>query len=443
MAILAGLASAHPGLQQVDFLSFSGRARRLPTGEDWLNPLYPSGYPILLWMGHFTGLNLLWVGKTISVLSASWALWMIGRNLHPMAGIWLLAHAAWLKWGSTEGTDVLAAGLSIAAVLAAEQGRSRTAGTFIGLGCMVRYTALGAIPIVLAMLWMRASPEQRIPQMREWAKRFFIFTLPHWLAALILWRSPLPDQGFNLAIGAGSPTELWSLDTVKRWPQGAYLALKMSLEDWTARVGLLGLGLAFIKRDARAWALLGMGLGHIALIGVAFGNDRLLLPTSMAWSLGVFGFIPPHFQVRARALVFTSISIVSSWLIWNHMSELKAPTPHEQQMEPIVDAVQGLPSPILSSTPWVYQVEQGWLVPSIPVRQAAFDESRGRPMGDHAIHPQQIIEYARTHRIPIIALESGRVGATYPGLRPLLGGDFPKGVVQIADPPGATILQVE
>ena len=64
-------------------------------------------------------------------------------------------------------------------------------------------------------------------------------------------------------------------------------------------------------------------------------------------------------------------------------------------------------------------------------------------MGDHAIHPKQIVEYARANRIPIIALESGRVGATYPRLRPPLHGELPEGVVQIAEPPGAIILQVQ
>lgn len=368
---------------------------------------------------------------------------MIGRNLHPIAGVWLLAHVAWLKWGSTEGTDVLAAGLSISAVLLAEQGRARTAGTLLALGCMIRYTALGAIPIALIMLWIRASPEQRFPQMKAWSQRFFLFTLPHWLAAFILWRSPLPDQGFNLAIGAGAPTEFWSFETIKRWPHGAYLSLQITMEDWTVRLGLIGLVLAMIKRDARAWALLGLGLGHIALIGVAFGNDRLLLSASAAWSLGIFGFVPPHFQVRARAVVFSVIGVASGWMVWKHVSILKEPTAHENQMQPMVDAVQNLPSPILSTTPWVYQMEDGWLMPSIPVRQAAFDESVGRPMGDHAIQPQQIIDYARAHRIPIVALESGRVGATYPRLRPLLRGELPDGVVQIAKPPGAIILQVE
>ena len=156
--------------------------------------------------------------------------------LHPIAGVWLLAHAAWLKWGSTEGTDVLAAALSLSAVLIAEQGRARTAGTLIALGCMIRYTALGAIPIILAMLWMRASPEQRLSQIRSWAQRFFLFTLPHWLAALLLWRSPLPDQDSIWPLVLALPPNFGPLDTVKRWPQGAYLALQISLEDWTARV---------------------------------------------------------------------------------------------------------------------------------------------------------------------------------------------------------------
>ena len=81
-------------------------------------------------------------------------------------------------------------------------------------------------------------------------------------------------QAFNLAISAGHPTEFWSMDTLYRWPSGIRIALERSLTDWTTRIGLAGLVLAWFKRDARAWALTGLAVIHVVLIGLAFGSSH-------------------------------------------------------------------------------------------------------------------------------------------------------------------------
>jgi hypothetical protein len=105
--------------------------------------------------------------------------------------------------------------------------------------------------------------------------------------ALFLGRSPLPDQSFNLAIAAGGPTALLSLETLRRWPVGLYGALWMALSNPLALAGgvaLLG-GALVGKRGAPP--LLALGLAHAGLIGLAFANARLVLPTALAAGLGL------------------------------------------------------------------------------------------------------------------------------------------------------------
>jgi hypothetical protein len=443
LLLLGGLAHQHPELRQVDFLSFSGRSRRLLEGQDWIHPLYPSGYPMLLWVGRLPGLDLLMIGKLISVIAGVGAVVLSSRWLHPICGLWLLAHGALLHWGSSEGTDALAATLSIAAVLSAEQGRSRTAGISLGLACMVRYTALGALPVVLCMLWMRAPPEHRIAQLGRLTRIALLFTLPHWIAALLAWRSPIPDQAFNLAISAGHPTEFWSMDTLYRWPSGIRIALERSLTDWTTRIGLAGLVLAWFKRDARAWALTGLAVIHVVLIGLAFGSDRLLLPASMAFSLGVFGVLPTRHQVRPRAFTLACIGLGALVLIRQEVSQLSHQSPEALQRQEAVRIVQDLPGPVLSSTPWIYQVRSGWLEQSIPLRQAAFDPETGRAVGDHAIRPAQLHAFAQQRQISTIALDINRTGASYRSLLPLLRSEPPQGFRRVDEAPGWVFLQVE
>jgi hypothetical protein len=221
------------------------------------------------------------------------------------------------------------------------------------------------------------------------------------------------------------------------------MALQISLADWTARLGALGIVLGLIKRDARAFALVGLALLHVSLIGLAFGNDRLLLPASMAWSLGIIGVLPTRIQVRPRAIALLLLVVTSVYLASWHLPQMSAKTEEEMLRYQAQAKAQDLPGPLLSSTPWVYQVRDGWLEQSIPIREAAFDPELGHPVGDHSIGPEQVHHFALQMGIRALALDTGRVGATYPSLRPMLRPSPPAGFTRSDEIPGWVFLQVE
>ena len=140
---------------------------------------------------------------------------------------------------------------------------------------------------------------------------------PHWAVALWTGASVLPDQSYNLAIAAGHPTSLFSWESLLRLPMGALRAAAFSIGDGWIRAlilcGALGLGIGALRGDRRALGLGAFALAHLLLIGLAFANPRLVLPTTLALGLG-WAFLLPRglLQIAAAGLlVYLSLIHIS------------------------------------------------------------------------------------------------------------------------------------
>ena len=398
VAALGTLAALHPGLRFVDFIGFSGRAHMLLEGRDLVHPLYPVGYPAVLLATRWLTGDVLVAGKVLAVLAGAGAALAVARLLGPWAALWLLAQGALLEWGATEGTDMAAVSLALGALAAAHHKRPVLSGALAGAACLVRYTAVAVVPVALLLAG----------QPLRFLAALLLSTAPHWGLALALGRSPFPEQSYNLAIAAGRPAALWSLDTLQRWPRGLRQAVMAAASGWPSRVAAAGLLWAAWRRDRRAWALLGLAGLHCAVLGLAFANPRLALPATLALSLGA-AWLLPRWWLAVPALA------LGAWNVW----QAATPSPSEIRLDEVVAATADLPGPFLSSSPWFYQQRDGWIIASVPLREAGTDP--------RSLSPAALLRFARDHGFRYVAVEPGRVQVTYPGLTPLLRQPVPEG----------------
>jgi hypothetical protein len=376
--VLGALAGRHPGLRLVDAIGFSHRAERLVAGLAPGDGLYPNGFPALVALGHAACGDALLAMKAISVLA--------GGLLAAVVGPFALASPAALQWGSTEGTDMLAAALSIAGVTRAKPW-PLVSGVLVGLATGVRWTGLAGVPVVLAMGGPRALAG------------VLAGLAPHAALGLLTSGAILPDQGMNLEIAAGRPTALWSVETARRWPQGAMRALLVAGEAWPVRVAALGLAVGAWRRDRAAIGLLGLGLAHVALLGVGFANPRLALPTTLCAAAGA-RWLAPRWLVALAALAVAGWAAPAAWTVPVAESRLAA----------IVQEAGELPGPFLATSPWFHSRRSGWLEPSIQVSGLGL----GRDATVEALRQAALREGA-----PFVALEAGRMDRDHPPWRGL------------------------
>lgn len=427
---LGVLAARHPEVRFVDVLGFAARARRLWEGAepgvrtldggDWVNGLYPVGYPLVLLAGRLAGLDVLGWAKALSVLAGAGLVAGVSRSLGVGAGVFLLGQLGMLTAGATEGTDLPAAALTLGAVLvAARVGESarpdRTAvvaGALLGLACLTRYTAVAAVPVVLGLGWRGA---------RGLVPALLLTTAPHWAVALWTGASPWPDQSQNLAIAAGHPTALWSVDTLARWPTGFGRAL-LAAGDLPAAVGAAGLVVGVARRDRRAVALLGLALAHLALLGVAFANPRLTLPATLAAALGAAWLVP----TRWLALAGVAVGL---WRLGPALAE-EGPGARVAAPAAAAGAVDG---PCLATSPWFHQRRDGWLVPSIQLSGLA----------GPGLDPPALRALAQAHGAGCVALDTARTRPAFPRLDPLLGAGPVEGFTLVDRSPGWRVWKVE
>ncbi len=407
LVLLGALAARHPGLQLVDVLSFTSRPDRLLRGEDWLNGLYPVGYPVVIGLlGGVLGDRLV-AAKLLSVLAGAGAAAALARWIHPVLGAWLLAQPLLLAHGATEGTDMPAVALGLGAIALARS-RPALAGAVLGMAVMVRYTAVAAAPSVLLLAARQPGGLWRALAAAA------VTTLPHWGAALVLGRSPLPDQSRNLAIGAGAPTTL--AGALARWPTGLHRAVGPYLGQPAFLAGLAGLATAaWADRRARAlglWALV-----HLALVSLAFANPRLLLPTLLITSLGLPWLALRHRWGRAAVLVaavgWAAAALPDAW-------EIDA---EEAARDAAVATVSTGPGPVLSTDPWIHRRAGGALAPSVPVRSLGGDVRQ--------LDPDQLAAAALRAGFAQVVLDRARVRRTYPGLAPLLAAPASHGALTL------------
>ena len=425
-ALLVWIAAAHPSLRMVDFIGFATRARQLPGGHDLVNPLYPVGYPALLVLAQGLVGDVLIAGKVLSVLAGAGAVWAVSRWLSPWAGLWLLSSAAMLQWGATEGTDMVAAALTLGGLLAARQ-RPGLAGALLGAACLARYTAIAALPVALIFARRRGVL----------AGLFALCTAPHWATALLTGAAILPDQSSNLAIG-GQRAPLLSHHTLQRIPHGlgrAVLAVidgrgegaaappRLAEMNPAMLLGGLGLLVGLVRRDWRAGALLLLAVLHLAGVGMVFVNPRLVLPASLCLLLGATWVVPGRLLVVA-ALAGAMVNLPAAG----------EPSVVSSSLLQITAQCDELEGPILSSSPWFHQRKDGWLEAGILLRR----------LGDaRRLDPALVHSRALSWGVPYLALDIGRVRASYPGLSLLARGKSVEGFVEVAKSPGWRVYRLE
>ncbi len=388
---MVGVGLAHPGLRFVDFIGFSARARQLP--ENLVDPLYPIGYPLLLRLVKTLCGDALLAGRALSTAGAVLAVALVQRRLGTVSAAAIAATAGWMTFGSTEGTDMLAAAL----ILGALTHSGWRAGALLGAALLVRYSAIAAVPIVLMTRdW------------RTWAALVAV-TAPHWLVALATGAPLLPDQHANIAIGAAGGPGLWSWHTLERLPMGVWRAVgEMEPLAWVGAVGLLT-GL----RDPRgqpssARRLLAFAVLHLVMLGIVFSRPRLALPATLALAAGC------AWLLRWR---WTPLLLVLP-AAWNLKESLRS-TPQEENLQPILEATATLEGSFLSTSPWFCTRDQGWLKPATNMREL------GNP---RTVTPDRVARWSIDQGMDYVVVDLGRSTATWPLLRPLTLGEAPEGL---------------
>ena len=326
------------------------------------------------------------------------------------AALWMMAQPGAVEWGTTEGTDMPAAAFAIAAIAAANARRSHLAGVLVGLACLLRYTAVAAVPVVLVL--DRAA----------W-RALLVTVSPHFVLAAWTGTSPLPDQSMNLGIGAGHQTRLLSMDTVLRWPMGFWRALEAALPDWPSRVAAVGLLVGI--RDRAARALLAFAVIHLAMVAVVFSNPRLCLPASLALTLGAAWLVPK----RAVWLPVVGAAIV----LLLQRETLGVQKPGEVERALLAERCADLQGLVLSNSPWFYTHRDGWIVGS---RQLS---GLGQP---RELTPAGLAERLERTDAVAIALDFARVPGAMPGLLPMMKAT-PPGFVEVARTPGWGVWRLE
>lgn len=159
-----------------DFFGFVERARDFQAGRssDWIHPLYPVGYPLLLrGVAEATG-SYLSAGHLISVLAGMvWVLgvYLVARRCLPPAVAVLVQFVAAVHpqsqlYATKEGTDLAAAALILlaAAVMLSRSSRRRwvggAVGALLGVGYLIRYTTLLVVPAFLVGDWLAGRPRR-------------------------------------------------------------------------------------------------------------------------------------------------------------------------------------------------------------------------------------------------------------------------------------------
>jgi hypothetical protein len=343
---LAVLSRQWPGVRHVDFIQFSGRARALLGGERLFDGLYPLGYPAVL--AAVTGVtgDALWAGKALAALAGAGLCGAVARWLGAPAALWLGAQVAFQQWACTEGTDLPAAAASIAAVLAAADKRPALAGALCGLGCMMRYTGVAAVPVVLALCWERRAIVALLATVS-----------PHFLGALWEGKWPWPRQEMNLAIGAAAAAP--GQGALGNYVETAWRAFGLAFPDWASRVAVVGFLPALGRKDRRAIGLVAFAVLHVLLISIAFANPRVILPAHLALVLGGTWLV-----VDGLGWVAVQVVCVTVFGMQNVQGQLS----REERPDPVLGFDAALPEGAWAANNARFYSRDGpWLVPAAQV----------------------------------------------------------------------------
>lgn len=428
-AVLVALSHRHPGLRLVDFLSFTARGERVLRGEDLVHALYPAGYPFILGLLQQV-LDPLTAGRALSIGGGVVATVAAARWLGPVAAIFLLVQPGLLTYGATEGTDILSLGLGLAALAARAEDRPILAGGLAGLAALTRYTTAALLLALLVPTSTRNRPA-RLRDIGLGIAAFVVTTAPHWATALWIGSDVLPDQSRNMAIGANSPVHGLDLGTLMRLPAGLASTAPWVLSGPAVGLGMVALAMVLLL-PPKAGRRLRLGTGdrfdalrlvvwggvHAILVAVAFANTRLVLPSRLAFALGVALLLRRWPRLLAALTIPLALwTLPAAWQIG----------PAESRLAGVVEILNGLQGPLarghfLTTDPWVHRRVGGALESGTPMREVGGDPRQ--------ITPQQVADHARLLGYALVVVDVGRVQRTYPALAPLLD-----------DPPGTDVIR--
>lgn len=372
VALLAlGWAASLHGLHFVDLVGFSRRARDLAAGRPPSDGLYPLGFPGWLALAHAMGMGLLPAARLLSVGAGTLLCAIVARRLGVAAAGWLLAQAVFLRWGSSEGTDLPAAALSLAALFLSD--RPRLAGLCLGLALSLRWTAAAwVLPLALLL-----RPGERLHALPGLA----LGLLPHLIGCAWSGSFVLPDQSLNLAIasGPGAPPPAGIAGVLERLPRGLAQAGPFLLPDPLSRVGaVLGLLSAALPgrtepdralRRLAAALLLGGSLHALGLAAV-FANARLALPGTLV-ALGGFGLAAARLGAQRPGWsrpVAIGLGVAALLVGVRSVPAVRAPPAGAELVLALEAARAGCPdadAPTLANNAMVHSVQDGWLVPAV------------------------------------------------------------------------------
>jgi len=198
-----------------DFFGWAERAARLDftnlSHPDWVQGLYPLGYPLLLRLGRELGVDVLRTAFALSIFGGFLGLlgtyWLVRR----MTDRWWLAILAellqacmafYLFFGNLDSTDMLASGLILCAFpLLFSEKRQRTAafwaGLLVGLSYLIRYTA--SVTVLLCVFFLLVPFLTRRNRESLWITGFFLLgafigAFPQFLCSFLIKGNPLYNE---------------------------------------------------------------------------------------------------------------------------------------------------------------------------------------------------------------------------------------------------------
>jgi hypothetical protein len=369
---------SQPHIIFVDIISVLERTLRLQEGADFLHPLYPVGYPLFLSL--FPVAWQLITAKILNLVFALILLWTVTNHFSYRAGIGLLCCGVWMQWGGTEGTDMLAAALSILALIHSKN-KPWLAIVLISAACLTRYTAFVTVPIVLLL-----SPKRVVS-----LTGVVLLTSPHW--AMMLWfDQPLFDQTENIIRGQQNSllhksgmTLLWLLQS-------------------SSILGVLGLWKG--RNDGVTRYLIIYLLMHIIVVIMVFPNARLLLPALLISSFGWHYFSFRWMPVVLLCGIFNHMTLDS-----NEEWKVLAKLANHKSMQ------QGT---VLSSSPKVYSIQQDETISSIPLREV------NRP---HLIDPKMLVQWSSRNNINTVVIREEDCQRNFKALIYLFRKPLPPNVI--------------
>lgn len=325
--VLLLLNSTHPGLRLVDFLAFCGRA--IDLNSRWIDPLYPPYYPGFLAGIHPITSDALLSGRLLSFFAAILLLWRSSQN-YWIEGLALLASGVWMKYGTTEGTDILAAALCIIAILRAKENPILSAVIWAG-AFGTRYTSIAALPCLLLLSTSKKKLYLTV----------LLTTIPIWLPSLFM-----DNQIWDMS----SNTRLNGLQGFLHNLSHSTHIIFMNPLCWMGVVGV------YQNRKSQLFQALGLYFFlHILGCSLFFTNERLLLPAILILILASAHCLPIKWGIP----IFVGLGI------WNLSSQLEVST-EEKNLVVLSNTLSIQHSEFVSNSPWAYiKTNDGWLKPGI------------------------------------------------------------------------------